>query len=115
MARRKKEAMERVLDEKGGASPTDTVSNMRHASRKVMKTAKPALVMRIINPVRIRVYDRRAEAKKLKVAERNKKEKKAKNEVKNVILVSGIKKTCKNVKVVGIVSKPRRVAPGLEL
>lgn len=41
-----------------------------------MKTAKPALVIRIINPVRIRVYDWRAEAKKLKVAERNKSEKK---------------------------------------
>jgi hypothetical protein len=61
MVRRKAEAMERALDERG-ASPTHTVSNMRHASRKVMKTAKPALVMRIINPVRIRVYDWRAES-----------------------------------------------------
>ena len=80
-----------------------------------MKTAKPALVMGIINPVRIRVCDWRAKAKKLKVAERNKREKEAKNEVKNVILVSRIKKTCKSVKIVGIVSKPCRVAPVLEL
>lgn len=54
-------------------------------------------------------------AKKLEVAKTNNSEKEAENKVKNAILVPGIKKTCKNVRVVGIVSKPWRVAPGLEL
>lgn len=46
----------------------------------------------------------------LKWPREEKSEKEAENEeVKNAILVSGIKKTCKNVKVMGIVSKPWRV------